>query len=74
MTYLILYAQGKEIYRKRIKYPKQENRMSWKGIVDFKKAHIDVEVARIKVKFYKNTKNEYQIIMKVGSKMNYRKK
>lgn len=71
MTTLILYVKNHELYRQEVEFPISKKRLDRHGRIDWRKAHIDGEVEKIKVMFYRQiSKYYYEIILEVSSKMN----
>lgn len=69
MITLVLYVSGHELYRKEIKYPNPGKRLDRHGRIDWRKAHIDGEIQKIKVLFYRQiSKYDWEIIMNISSK------
>lgn len=70
MSTLTLYVNGQQLYQKEIFFPEPAKRLDRHGKIDWRKAHIDGEVEKIKVMFYRQIlKYDWQIIMNTKSKM-----
>lgn len=70
MTTLTLYVRGQALYSQEIIFPEPVKRLDRHSKIDFRKAHIDGEVLKIKAMYYRQMNKFYwEIILSLKSKV-----